>query len=171
MTQSRNNHYLLNNGVGHIPWHLFIAGNSYQRILEIGCGRGFSTISLAKKYTEIYVCDQKLKNLFMLKKQAESHSLKNIHCFCGVNSPIVPFKDNIFDVVFINQELSLKTNRSFLTEVWRVLKPTGMVYFGADNKFSYKRFKQIKERVVNIFSGYLLTYYYYYIRCPALFFC
>jgi len=145
------NNFPSNHGVGHIPWHLFIVGDSYQRILEIGCGRGLSTLSLAEKYNEVYACDHKLKNLLILKKQAKIHSIKNIRCCCGFKVPVIPFKDNVFNVVFINQNLSLKTNSVFLAEVWRVLKDTGMVYFGAENKFSYKKLKQIKEKIVNIF--------------------
>jgi len=85
-----------------IPWHLLIENNSKQRALDLGCGMGFSTISLAEIYSDVYACDMTLENLQFVKNRARYLSRNNIKYACGFDAPHFAFKDNFFDVIFLN---------------------------------------------------------------------
>ena len=98
-------------------------------------------------------CDRTFKNLLALKKQADDYSIKNIRYFCGFDTLAVPFKENFFDVVFVNNELQIKTNPLFLGEIWRVLKYSGILYFSAENKLSYKKLQYIRHKIAGIESS------------------
>lgn len=85
-----------------IPWHLLIKNNSKQRALDLGCGMGFSTISLSEIYSDVYACDLCLENLQFIRNRARYLSRNNIKYACGFDAPHFSFKDNFFDVIFLN---------------------------------------------------------------------
>ncbi len=85
-----------------LPWHLLIGIHGNHRVLDIGCGMGFAAIRLAQYYDQVYACDLTWENVQLVKKRAEYHSIRNIKYICGFDSPYFPFRDNFFDVVFLN---------------------------------------------------------------------
>lgn len=85
-----------------MPWQLLIRNTNKKRALDFGCGLGFSTISLAGVFQEVYACDLTFENLEIIKKRAEYHSIKNIKYCCGINTDSFPFDDDFFDIIYLN---------------------------------------------------------------------
>jgi len=114
------------------------------------CNLEYSAISLAKKYDEVFACNQTVNNLMALKKQADINLITNIRYFCWFNSSFLPIKDNLFDVVYINNDFP-KINSEFFSEVWRILKYNGTLYLSAENKFSYKKIQHFGKNFARFF--------------------
>ena len=125
-----------------IPWHFLVGKNSCQRILILDYKLEYSAISFSKIYDEVYLFNLTFKYLQIIKEYADLNYIQNIRYFCGSTTPFLPFKDDNFDVVFINSELLYNKNK-LLPEIGRILKQNGTLCYFAENKFSYKKMKNI----------------------------
>lgn len=97
-----------------------------RRTLDIGCGNGGISEYFARNndHSGVDVIDHR-------KEADESYS------FDLVESEILPFKDDEFDIVISNHVIEHVENQKLhLSEIRRVLKPDGCVYFATPNKSS-----------------------------------
>jgi ubiquinone/menaquinone biosynthesis C-methylase UbiE len=102
---------------------LKIPAGGRSKLLDMGCGTGFLLALASDIFDELHGVDI---TPAMLDKIETSNGKIQLHC--GVAEK-TPFEDNSFDVVtaysFMDHLFEL---RSFLTEVYRVLKPGGIFY-------------------------------------------
>jgi len=118
--------------------------------LDLGCGKGGFTCSLASKYTDrkIFAADVMLGRLRKLEKRASREGLANIELFrveaWNLVGHVLP--DGSFDRIHIlcpdpwpkdkhrgNRLLSSE----FIGRILRVLKKNGVLHFATDDKYYY----------------------------------
>jgi ubiquinone/menaquinone biosynthesis C-methylase UbiE len=123
-----------NNLLEHLIRYKFVAGNSNQIALDIGCGSGHGSSTLAQKFKEVHGVDISHEAIDYAKTYWQQ---PNINFKVG-DSLNIPFPDNTFDVVVAFEVFEHLTDwRKFLSEIKRVLKPDGIVYISTPNKTLY----------------------------------
>lgn len=102
-----------------------------ESVLEIGFGTGRSLIEIAKDIGEggrAYGIDISLGMLNMARRRLKKKGLlRRVELCCG-DALYMPYKDNVFDVIFMSFTLELFDTPEIpevLHEVKRVLKPEG----------------------------------------------
>jgi len=101
----------------------------YMKILDLGCGTGKHSIFLAQKGFSVYATDISLTGIDIAKKKAGSLNINNIH-FKQHDMRSIPFSNNFFNAVICIWTIyhgKLDEIRKTVNEIWRVLKPNGMV--------------------------------------------
>lgn len=98
-----------------------------QKILDVGCGNGRFSEVVNTKNAQYFGVDisQKLINIAKSRYPDQNFQI--------IDSPSpFPYEDNYFDAVFCLATLhhipSIKFRRQFLSEIRRVLKPSGQMY-------------------------------------------
>lgn len=98
-----------------------------QKVLEVGCGKGFNSCFLAQKYPQIQFTGVDLtpKHLQIAKRKAQKNNISNLSLeFGNFNQLDVP--DQSFDVVFGIECLCYANYPEVLLgELFRVLRPGG----------------------------------------------
>lgn len=123
-----------NNLLEHLVRYEFVKGNLNSSVLDIGCGSGHGSNTLASKFKTVSGVDISPEAIEYAKKYWQ---LPNIDFRLG-DSLNIPFPDNTFDVVVAFEVFEHLTDwRKFLTEIKRVLKPNGLVYISTPNKTLY----------------------------------
>ncbi len=101
----------------------------YRKVLDLGCGTGRNTIYLAKQGFLVYALDISKTGVAITKKKAKSLGLKNIK-FKVADIKHTSYPDNYFDAVLCIFTLShglLEDNKDAVDEIYRILKPKGML--------------------------------------------
>jgi ubiquinone/menaquinone biosynthesis C-methylase UbiE len=101
----------------------------YKKILDLGCGTGKHSIFLAQKGFSVYATDISLTGIDIARKKARSLNLDTIQ-FKQHDMRSIPFTNNFFDAVICIWTIyhgTLDEIRKTVSEIWRVLKPNGMV--------------------------------------------
>ena len=107
----------------------FLIGRQRQdprRILDLGCGAGFSTRLLADHLpeAEITALDLAAKMIFFAREQLCNFS--NVQFVCA-DMENMPFASGCFDLVFSSSVIQWSDNRQRLAaELCRILKPQGL---------------------------------------------
>lgn len=104
-----------------------------ENILEVGCGRGFYTSTLSKLYPSHQVCgvDISRKYLSVAKKKIKKQNALLIQA----DAEHLPFSNNTFNRIIISEVLEhLTEDQKALSEIFRVLKPNGIVLITVPNK-------------------------------------
>lgn len=110
-------------------------------LLDIGCGGGFLTNSLAKRGHKVSGIDISEKTLEVAKKYDET---KSVH-YLLANAYNLPFKENTFDAVFALDVLEhVESPDKLIEEASRVLKPNGLFFFHTFNRNLLSYFLVIK---------------------------
>ncbi len=123
-----------NNLLEHIIRYTFVTGDLQHSVLDIGCGSGHGSSTLATKFKEVHAVDISTEAIDYAK---EHWQLPNIHFQTG-DSLAMSFKENSFDVVVAFEVFEHLTDwRTFLSEIKRVLKPGGLLYISTPNKTLY----------------------------------
>lgn len=102
----------------------------FQRILDIGCGDGNFTVLIKKvcNANEVYGVEISETGV----KMAEKKGIKAIKL--NVDEEDLPFEDEYFDAVFAGEVIEhLYDPDHFLDEVYRVLKPNGLLVITTPN--------------------------------------
>ena len=121
--------------------------NKEIKVLDIGCGYGQKSLFMASLGWAVTALDIDSKKLVFLKKKAGEYSLQ-INIAMGSMTDI-PLKDNEFDAVICLSTIhhqKLSGVKSTISEIIRVLKPGGKVFFDilSVNDSSYKIGKEIE---------------------------
>lgn len=97
----------------------------HSKVLEVGCGAGQFIRALKRKRSEViaYGCD-------ISRSAIDTALAKNDHVSYVVSDPErLPYADNEFDaVVFFDVLEHVNNPAGLLQEIWRVLKPKGVLY-------------------------------------------
>jgi len=127
--------------------------SAQSRVLDIGCGWGAVTIGIARRAGEVWGVDSTLETLDFVKLRAEQEALSNIRLVHSdaLDFGQLPLPSDYFDVVLLNGVLEwVGIHRKdmpprqiqilALREIRRVLKPSGTLYLGIENRYSYTYF-------------------------------
>ncbi|HJP97610.1 MAG TPA: class I SAM-dependent methyltransferase [Rhodanobacteraceae bacterium] len=102
-----------------------------RRILEIGCGSGLISVTLASEGNSDLVIDA----VDVVDSRVETEGYR----FSLVHDTTLPFGDGVFDLVITNHVIEHvgdeSTQLSHLAEVKRVTAENGLIYFAAPNKW------------------------------------
>jgi SAM-dependent methyltransferase len=101
-----------------------------RRILDIGCGPGFTTLPLVDAYpdAEVYGIDVGAPMIRYAHRRAESLG-KRVH-YSQQNGADTDFPDNHFDVVYsmlVNHECPVPVTEAIFKEAHRILRPGGIL--------------------------------------------
>ncbi len=103
------------------------------KVLDYGCGIGFNTYYFANVFPNVIGIDNDKSSIEIAKKQ-----LKKLKCSKKVlyyDGKKLPFEDNSFDIVNVSDVWEHAQNpRLMLKEIYRVLKPDGIIYITNPNK-------------------------------------
>jgi len=123
-----------NNLLEHLVRYDFVKGDSEKNVLDIGCGSGHGSNTLAEKFKTVHGVDISEEAIEYSKKNWQQPNIK----FVIGDSLNIPFPENTFDVVVAFEVFEhLDDWRKFLSEIRRVLKPNGLVYISTPNKTLY----------------------------------
>lgn len=102
-----------------------------RHALDVGCSNGFLTVPLAPRFRSIAGIDT---DQFALRKAKRLDSRVRLSHYDGKH---IPYPDGTFDVVIMRRVYESAANPATLvSEIRRVLKPGGVVYFEGTNKYS-----------------------------------
>ena len=103
------------------------------KVLDYGCGIGFNIYYYAKVFPNVIGIDNDKRSVEIAKRQ-----LKKLECNKRVlhyNGKKLPFKKNTFDIVCASDVWEhVETPRLMLKEIYRVLKPGGIIFIHNPNK-------------------------------------
>ena len=122
--------------LGRAAWKFALAVPDDAVALDLGCGTGVSSMALAPLCQQVIGCDRTLEYVEFLQRWAESERLANVRALCLGDNKFLPFKNETFDIVAINGN-SFNCNTDALKEVRRVLRTSGQLYIGVDNRVGY----------------------------------
>ena len=135
-------------GAGRAGWKYLLPLGSDTRVLDLGCGWGGLAYSLADSCAEVVAMDSTFERMQLLKIRADRDQRNNIQCVCAGDGKFLPFADDSFDLLIINGVLEWvpsgmegdprEVQMQFLKEARRVLKPTGVLSLGIENRNAWK---------------------------------
>jgi ubiquinone/menaquinone biosynthesis C-methylase UbiE len=99
-----------------------------KRVLDIACGKGTTSILIAKRFgckvVGVDLCPDLIKEA---KELAKRNRVDHLIDFQVADATKLPFSDNVFDISIAQAMLVLIDNKvSVIKEALRVLKPTGL---------------------------------------------
>jgi len=100
-----------------------------KRVLDVGCGVGKTACFIAKEIgCKVVAVDLYKEMIENAKKRAERKEVLDKIEFKVANAESLPFKDNLFDVVFCESVAAFfKNKKKGLSELKRVVKPEGFI--------------------------------------------
>ena len=129
-------------------WQYLVPLSSGTIALQLGCGGGPLSCNLATKVGRVYSVDPSPERLQLLRRRAEQRGMHNLTYVQAGDALPLPFPNQFFDLVNVGEALRLipcliagnprRVQRELLKEIHRVLKPSGMVYAGVENRFALK---------------------------------
>lgn len=135
-------------GLARAGWKYLLPISEESRVLDLGCGWGTLAYSLAQSAGEVVAVDSTLERMRLLKIRADKDEIRNIQLVCAGDGRYLPFGEGAFDLVVINGVLEWvpsgisgdpkQVQMDFLKEIRRVLKPTGTLFVGIENRYAWK---------------------------------
>lgn len=102
-------------------------------ILDLGCSVGHYTIRLSEM--GFNTCGLDILPELITEANKKSAGVKHKPLFVVGAGESLPFKDNSFDLVIIPSVLEhVKYWETVITEIYRVLKPSGLTYISTNNR-------------------------------------
>ena len=112
------------------------------KVLDVGCGGGFSCEFMAARDVVVSGLDQSQKCIDAAQKHAIASGF-NIDYRCGVGEQM-PYADNTFDLALCVDVLEHVADvQQVLVEVFRILKPGGVFFFDTINRNLKSKFAMI----------------------------
>jgi SAM-dependent methyltransferase/aminoglycoside phosphotransferase len=133
-------------------WQFFLHLPENASALDIGCGWGNLSLSLARNFAAVYALDLVPERAAMASIRGREAGFSNVTALAGGNAAHLPFPDAFLDVVVLNGVLEWvpvsfpdiadprEAQLRLLQEIMRVLKPDGQVYIGIENRIGYGYF-------------------------------
>lgn len=120
------------------------------RALDIGSGWGGLACDLTKFFDEVYSLEAVKERFEFQRIRKSQEKLKNLKLIQG-NFLKLPFANDSFDLIAVNGVMEWagiadytkpapEVQKEFLKEIYRVLKPGGVVYVGIENRFGLHYF-------------------------------
>lgn len=100
------------------------------RVIELGCGPGFYSARLARRFPTIFVTgvDRSENQLALARTRTAAQQLSNCS-FARVNVLQLPFADDSFDILIASRLFTvLRDPDRVVAEMHRVLKPSGRCF-------------------------------------------
>jgi len=127
-------------------WIFLLPIQKHARILDVGCGPGSLSISLARHGHEVVGVDLALERAQFLSLRAHLLGLENVCAVHGGDGAHLPFASGSFDLVILNGVLEWLAQDPaagkpsdvqwrFLEEAGRVLAADRIVYVGIENRY------------------------------------
>jgi malonyl-CoA O-methyltransferase len=111
-------------------------------IVDVGCGTGYATAALLKKYRKARIIDLDIALAMLQIARKRAPWLRKIYCVCA-DAAALPLADASCDILFSNLMLQWCVDPDrLLAEVRRVLKPGGVLMFstlGPDTLIELRR--------------------------------
>jgi SAM-dependent methyltransferase len=105
------------------------------KVLEVGSSTGILTYYLADVFREVVGIDIDEEALDYARKH---YTKSNIQYLSG-DALVSNFPDNSFDAVVCHHTYEhVADSRKLVEEIWRIIKPGGLLYFGAPNRLMLK---------------------------------
>lgn len=115
------------------PYEQLMVQAKGKKVLELGCNKGFGTIIYAEHAGSVKAVDT---SSAAIEKARKLNAHENIEYIC-LDSWILPFEDNTFDLVVLFQvieHIALDKLDIFLSEIKRVTGMDGQVFFSTPNR-------------------------------------
>jgi tellurite methyltransferase len=128
-----------------------------MRVLDAGCGYGRNLVHLLREGCEVFALDEDADGVEHVRKLAASvgAGLPDENFQVGLIEQM-PFADGFADVVICNSVLHFARDddhfRKMLTELWRVLKPGGMLFCRLGSRIGMD-FERVRGHVYVIGDG------------------
>jgi 2-polyprenyl-6-hydroxyphenyl methylase/3-demethylubiquinone-9 3-methyltransferase len=104
---------------------------SEQKVLDIGCGAGFLTNTLAEQSHRVTGIDLSAGSLAVAKKRDVTQTVR----YLELDASALPFPDQSFDVVCAMDFLEhIDRPEQIIKEAARLLKPNGLFFFHTFNR-------------------------------------
>jgi SAM-dependent methyltransferase len=137
-------------------WKILVNLNPAGYMLDIGCGYGAITRSLAPHFKQCIAMDLSLGRLKIAQAITFSLNIHNVEYIHGGDTPFLPFDDGLFDLVVLNavlewipvtysEEEPWSAQLKFLREIFRILRPGGCVYIATENRLAWKYWLGLPE--------------------------
>ena len=106
-----------------------------KRVLDAGCGLAYGSARLARRAQDVFALDNAFDPLRQVRGQYEPEGVR----FAQGDVSSLPFRSGSFDVVVAFEVIEhLENWQGFLTEVERVLEPSGQLIVSTPNRLYYE---------------------------------
>jgi ubiquinone/menaquinone biosynthesis C-methylase UbiE len=113
------------------PWVRDVRG---WQVLDVGCGYGFYSLDFARRGADLVGCDMLPEVLGASLETGRGLGFRGRATYMMANGSMLPLASNVFDLVFCNCVLEhVADDRRALTEMYRTLRPGGLLYLTLDN--------------------------------------
>ena len=103
--------------------------------LELGCGSGGMTVTLAKRFPAVAGIDINMVDIVLAKKLVEEQGLTNVTLVCAC-AEALPFRDASFRYIEALDVIEhVSAQDKVLAEAHRVLEPQGVFWFTSPNRY------------------------------------
>lgn len=117
-------------------------------VLDVGCGTGWGTQGLLKKYKQAKVISLDLSPEMLQQTRAKGGWLRKPKLMCA-DAEAIPLDNESIDLVFSSLMLQWCDYRKVFAEFKRILKPQGLLMFSTFGPDTLKELKQSWAQVDN----------------------
>lgn len=116
-------------------YHFVMPAINNKTVLDVACGEGYGSALMARAAAAVTGVDIAVEAINHAKAEYTQHT--NLEFICA-SCDALPFGDAQFDVVVSFETIEhIATQKAFLAEVKRVLKPDGVLLLSSPNKAEY----------------------------------
>ena len=143
-------------GLQRASWLPMLGLDETSVALEIGCGYGAVTQSIAREIGEVYAVDDVPERIEFTQERLRQEGIRNVHLYQA--SPAgLPFSDESFDLIVADgvlgwigewnrQDHPRNAQMKFLSRINRLLKKDGVLVMGIENRLGYGRYRAAAHR-------------------------
>lgn len=122
-------------------------------VVDVGCGLGTQTLALARNAGHVFALDPSSRRAALTAARSRAAGMTNVTVLHGPGQ-LLPFRDGSLDAATLIGVLEwsgvgspdpLAAQQALLVELRRVLKPTGVLIIGIENRFALHYFFGARE--------------------------